>query len=158
MLPQHYFLTRVEGLPLTVLRIRLQDTPYNSNAVLLGVSRSHLAADDGSTVFIGFPDGTPMIYVTTTSKQFGEERSLRKVVLDVRLFILFFQDETAATHAYIRAEYNRQSRRLYHVLTRVTLYHTHPYLLAHYKHSYFYVGRDAEALLVEVGVSSSKEV
>ncbi|KAI9778803.1 MAG: hypothetical protein M1839_007893 [Geoglossum umbratile] len=81
----HYYLARVEGLPLTVLRIRLQDTPYDKNIARQGGWRVRLTADDGSTVFIGFPDGTPMIYVTIPSKQFGEARSLRKVVLDTSL-------------------------------------------------------------------------
>ncbi|KAI9773792.1 MAG: hypothetical protein M1840_006017 [Geoglossum simile] len=96
----HYYLTRVEGLPLTVLRIRLQEIPYNSNPVLLGISRLQLAADDGSTLFIGFPDSTPMVYVTITSRQFREERSLRKIVLDVRPFTLLFSGAVVITHTH----------------------------------------------------------
>jgi central kinetochore subunit Mis15/CHL4 len=48
-------------------------------------------AADGSSVFIGFPDGTPMIY-TSTSRQATGAKGLRKVVLDVRTLTLLFLD------------------------------------------------------------------
>ncbi|KAH0534142.1 hypothetical protein FGG08_007268 [Glutinoglossum americanum] len=76
----HYYLTRIKDLPLTMLRIRLGNSPYGTPKYQGG--RLVGLADDGSSVFIAFPDGTPMVYGSLSSKHLGETKSLRKVVFD----------------------------------------------------------------------------
>jgi len=80
----HYYLTRATPMPLTLLRIYIHDSPYNSQRSLLSSKR---AAGDGSKViYVAFPDCSPSIYVslstTPGATAAGDSRHLRDIVLD----------------------------------------------------------------------------
>ncbi len=94
----HYYLTRADGLPLTLLRIQIYDSPYSSQRALQERSSnaSQNPAETSKTIWVAFPDGTPAIYVSLATVigpgAAGEGRNLRKVVLDV-CGRLIFQDK-----------------------------------------------------------------
>ncbi|KAI9831451.1 MAG: hypothetical protein M1819_005050 [Sarea resinae] len=83
----HFYLTRAPSLPVTLLRVYIHDSPYNSQRSLFESDAVRQAiSDSAKTLYVAFPDGAPAIYVSlvTTPGQSaaGEGRSLRKVVLD----------------------------------------------------------------------------
>lgn len=84
----HYYLTRINSMPLTLLRVYIHDSPYSTEKSLHDTITPHsTSSSDGSkSIFLVFPDGSPFIYVSTASSLGQivgvEGRSLRKVVLD----------------------------------------------------------------------------
>ncbi|KAF2840618.1 CHL4-domain-containing protein [Patellaria atrata CBS 101060] len=76
----HFYITRLKSLPLTLLRIHLHDSPYNTQSSL----RTKTTPSSSSTaIFIAFPDGSPHVYVSlAASAAGGDGRSLRKVVIE----------------------------------------------------------------------------
>lgn len=83
----HYYLTRANSMPLTLLRVYIHDSPYNSQRSLLGRNATTQIAGDGSKIiYVAFPDGSPSIYVSLATtpglSTNGDSRSLRNVVLD----------------------------------------------------------------------------
>ncbi|KAI9871764.1 MAG: hypothetical protein M1830_002481, partial [Pleopsidium flavum] len=83
----HYYLTTASSMPLTLLRIYIHDSPYNSQRSLLGSNAAKQIAGDGSTIiYVAFPDGSPSVYVSLATipglSTNGDSRSLRNVVLD----------------------------------------------------------------------------
>ncbi|MCJ1364744.1 hypothetical protein MMC16_003860 [Acarospora aff. strigata] len=81
----HYYLTRATSMPLTLLRIYIHDSPYNSQRSLLG-SKNKAAGDRSKVIYVAFPDGSPSIYVSLATisgiSTAGDSRSLRNIVLD----------------------------------------------------------------------------
>ncbi|KAI9712638.1 MAG: hypothetical protein M1812_006818 [Candelaria pacifica] len=84
----HYYLTRANDLPLTLLRVQMYDSPYSSQRALQerGSNASHNPAENSKTIWVAFPDGTPAVYVSLATiggpSAAGEGRILRKIVLD----------------------------------------------------------------------------
>ncbi|KAI9815099.1 MAG: hypothetical protein M1827_002942 [Pycnora praestabilis] len=80
----HYYLTRPKSLPLTLLRIHMYDSPYNTPPTASKLSAKQTLSDGSRTIYVAFPDGSPAVYVSLGQTAGGEGRSLRKVVIDVR--------------------------------------------------------------------------
>jgi central kinetochore subunit Mis15/CHL4 len=86
----HYNLDRHTSLPLTLLRIFVIDSPYNTSLALQAANPKATNLESVRTFYIAFPDASPFIYVslsaspTTTpgTSSISESRSLRKLVLD----------------------------------------------------------------------------
>ncbi|KIW05272.1 uncharacterized protein PV09_03804 [Verruconis gallopava] len=87
----HFHLHRPDTLPVTVLRIYLHDTPYNTTTALRTVStngRSRKAdpSEPPKSIFVLFPSGTPYIYVSLASSGAHltdpESKSLQKFVVE----------------------------------------------------------------------------
>ncbi len=91
---QHLYLTRPSSMPLSLLRVQIHDTPYDGQSLSLDLttSQSGTAADRSRTVYVAFPDGAPYAYVSMTTAPGqpagGKGRDVRKIVLDVRDFLL----------------------------------------------------------------------
>lgn len=87
----HYYITRVKAFGICLLRVYIQDSPYDHP---LPTSSS---PEGSKSLFMVFPDGSPYVYVsiaTNLGQKVGAEgRSLRKVVVDV---------STPATCAHLR--------------------------------------------------------
>lgn len=85
----HYYLSPVKSMPITLLRVYIHDSPYNTQRSLQDVSefKQKGSGDGSNSIFVVFPDGSPYVYVSIASNQGqasgSESRSLRKVVLDV---------------------------------------------------------------------------
>lgn len=81
LLKAHYHLTHLPNLPLTLLRIAILDSPYNSQLAL-----QETAADMWRTLFVAFPDNTPYVYVAISSALGGPKgpdgKSLRSLIID----------------------------------------------------------------------------
>ncbi|MCJ1324439.1 hypothetical protein MMC10_001101 [Thelotrema lepadinum] len=76
----HWHLVRHPSLPLTILRIAMDDSPYNSQTAL---SRRKL--ENWRTILIAVPDDSPFIYLSlpTQSKAVGlDNKSLRTLIID----------------------------------------------------------------------------
>lgn len=85
----HYYLTRINSMPLTLLRVYIHDSPYSTEKSLhdtLITPHSSYSSDGSKSIFLVFPDGSPFTYVSTATslgQAVGVEgRSLRKIVLD----------------------------------------------------------------------------
>ena len=81
----HYYLTRMEAMPVTLLRIYIYDSPYSSQRAV--VDPAPTALPEGSkTIYVVFPDNTSSVYVSLTSipgqTSGGDGKSLRKVILE----------------------------------------------------------------------------
>ncbi|KAK7532305.1 centromere protein Chl4/mis15/CENP-N [Phyllosticta citribraziliensis] len=76
----HYYITRVKAFGICLLRVYIQDSPYDHP---LPTSNS---PEGSKSLFMVFPDGSPYVYVsiaTNLGQKVGAEgRSLRKVVVD----------------------------------------------------------------------------
>jgi central kinetochore subunit Mis15/CHL4 len=85
----HYNLDRHSTLHLTILRVFIIESPYNSSAAL-HTQKQHTTFDASKTFYIAFPDASPYVYVsltTTTStpgqpSSMSDNKSLRKLTLD----------------------------------------------------------------------------
>ncbi|KAI9852970.1 MAG: hypothetical protein M1824_001641 [Vezdaea acicularis] len=82
----HFYLMRPKGLQLTLLRVRIYDSPYSTGKAASEATRLQEVSTDGSkTLYVAFPDDTPHIYVSLAAAPGlpagGEGRSLRKLVL-----------------------------------------------------------------------------
>lgn len=84
----HYHLARSSTLPLTILRIFIIDSPYQSPR-----QAPEIFADSSRVIYVAFPDSCPFIYTSitaTSSKQAGpttssvatDPRSLQRLVRD----------------------------------------------------------------------------
>ncbi|KAI9729878.1 MAG: hypothetical protein M1834_006627 [Cirrosporium novae-zelandiae] len=84
----HCYLHRAKELPLTLLRIYFTDSPYNTQNLLSSTRNSRQASslESSKTLWAAFPDGTPHIYISSSSTQgraaSGEGQNLKKVVLN----------------------------------------------------------------------------
>lgn len=84
----HYYLTRIKRLPLTLLRLYIHESPYNTQKSLQDRSPGeHVSSENSKSIFVVFPDGSPFIYISLATNQgqtIGTEgRSLRKIVIEV---------------------------------------------------------------------------
>ncbi len=84
----HYYITKLKDMPITLLRVQIHDTPYNSQTLS---TKSHTQAESDTTattksLFAAFPTGSPFVYVslaTSVGQTAGSEgRSLRSLILD----------------------------------------------------------------------------
>lgn len=84
----HFNIDRHKTLPLTILRIFIIESPYNTAAALSAQKQS--ASDSSRTFYIAFPDASPYVYISLlppspvaaqpASK--ADSKSLRKLMLD----------------------------------------------------------------------------
>ena len=81
LLRAHYFIARMTSLPITLLRIHVQNLPYNSrNGIVSGSPH-----DVSSTIYVAFPDNTHFVYISFGSQAVStaaDSRSVRKIVVD----------------------------------------------------------------------------
>ncbi|KAI9755754.1 MAG: hypothetical protein M1815_004649 [Lichina confinis] len=88
LMKAHYYLTRPDPYPLSLLRIQIHDTPYDGACLSLEQVTAQTAAtwDRSRTLYIALPDGTPHIYVSMLgpSRPATAEkgRGLKDIVLD----------------------------------------------------------------------------
>jgi central kinetochore subunit Mis15/CHL4 len=83
----HYYLTRPKSLPVTLLRVYLHESPYNTQKSFQAVSSLHKAgSENGKSVFVIFPHGTPFVYVSVASAGVQlvdtDSRSLQKFAIE----------------------------------------------------------------------------
>ena len=87
----HFYIHQPESLPVTVLRIYLHDTPYNTSSALRtvstnGTSKKANPSDAPKSIFVLFPSGTPYIYVSLASSGTNltdpESKSLQKFIVE----------------------------------------------------------------------------
>lgn len=88
----HYYITKLKTMPITLLRVQIHDTPYNTPQT----AHQHPSAAPSSTIrisetttkslFAAFPTGSPFIYIslaTSVGQAAGSEsRSLRSLIVD----------------------------------------------------------------------------
>lgn len=84
----HYYFTRIDELSIAILRIQLFDTPYNSQGALHEMSSQKQARFETTrSLYIGFPDAAPFVYVSfavpQTQQPGSEARSVQSWVIDV---------------------------------------------------------------------------
>ena len=80
----HYHLARApDGLPLTILRLWIRETPYGSKRGAHG-SRGHKVRGDdaGRTVYVAFPDDAGFVYVSTTGGSGGGGASTVRTIYE----------------------------------------------------------------------------
>lgn len=84
---------RHKNMPLLIMRILILDSPYNTNlatSTALGSNdkraTSAMAFDTSRTIYVGFPDGAPYVYISKSQSvgqaTTGETRSLRALIVD----------------------------------------------------------------------------
>ncbi|KAF2430653.1 CHL4-domain-containing protein [Tothia fuscella] len=85
----HYYITKPKECPVTLLRIHLHDSPYNTPKSFQAITSSKTKSNspsDSKSIFIIFPDGTPFIYVSVSSAGAHlidtESRSLQKFAVE----------------------------------------------------------------------------
>ncbi|KAK3045038.1 hypothetical protein LTS18_014728, partial [Coniosporium uncinatum] len=83
----HHYLTRPQSLPVTLLRIFLHHSPYNTQRSVIDATMPKQGLSEGMrSIFIVFPDGSPFVYVslpTATIQAPGVEgRSLQRIVIE----------------------------------------------------------------------------
>ena len=81
----HYYLTRADAMPITLLRIYIHDSPYGNQRSV--ADSAHIGLLEGSkTVYVAFPDNTSFVYVSLVSTpgqtSGGDGKSLRKIILE----------------------------------------------------------------------------
>lgn len=81
----HYYLTRVEGMGVTLLRVWVCDSPYSGHRMVVAPASARV--EEGSkTIYAVFPDDTASVYVSLTSTpgqtSGGDDKSLRKFILE----------------------------------------------------------------------------
>ncbi|MCJ1377708.1 hypothetical protein MMC17_000804 [Xylographa soralifera] len=83
LMKAHYHFTRLSPLPVTLLRIFVTDSPYDSQ--LSGPGKAPTSSStSATTLYVAFPDNTPFIYIsltTATGMTSGDAKSLRKLVI-----------------------------------------------------------------------------
>ena len=80
----HYHLTRLPLLPITLLRVFITDSPYNSPFSGLGKAPMS-SSSSATTLYVAFPDNTPSVYIslaTATGMTSGDAKSVRRLVID----------------------------------------------------------------------------
>ncbi|CZT44853.1 related to trfA protein [Rhynchosporium secalis] len=79
----HYNFDRHVTLPLTILRIFILESPYNTTLALQGKQK---VLDSTKTFYVAFPDSSPYIYVSlaapTIRGSTSDNKSLRKLMLE----------------------------------------------------------------------------
>ncbi|KAK0099410.1 hypothetical protein ONS96_008437 [Cadophora gregata f. sp. sojae] len=79
----HYNLDRHSTLPLTILRIFILESPYNTTLALQGRQK---AFDSSKTFYVAFPDCSPYVYVSLAAATIpgaaADNKSLRKLMLE----------------------------------------------------------------------------
>jgi len=83
----HYHITRPKAYPITLLRIYLHESPYNTQKSFQAVSSLHKGGSESAkSIFIIFPDGTPFVFVSVASAGAQlvdtESRSLQKFAVE----------------------------------------------------------------------------
>lgn len=84
---------RPKNMSLLILRIFILDSPYNTNLATSTASAGSdkraataMAFDTSRTIYIGFPDGAPYVYISKSQSvgqaTTGETRSLRALIVD----------------------------------------------------------------------------
>lgn len=77
----HYYITRMTSLPITLLRVHVQNVPYNSrNGIASGNPN-----DVSSAIYVAFPDNTHFVYVSfglQAASTAADSKSARKFVVD----------------------------------------------------------------------------
>ena len=83
----HFNLDRHPSLPLTILRIYIVESPYNTSAALATQQKS--LADSSRTLYIAFPDASPFVYISLLplapivgQVSRADNKSLRKLMLN----------------------------------------------------------------------------
>ena len=81
----HCYLTRLPGLPSTLLRIYAMDSPYDTQ--LHGSGKAPISSSGASTtLYVAFPDNTASVYVSHATTigiaSIRDGRDLRKLVID----------------------------------------------------------------------------
>ena len=81
----HYYLTRMESLPITLLRIQLHDSPYSSRGSL-PTSAIASSSNVSPVIYVAFPDDTSYVYISLLASpgllKNDDSKSLRKVLID----------------------------------------------------------------------------
>lgn len=81
----HYNTTRLLSLPITLVRISIFDSPYNTLGAAPRTNTSPYS-DASTTLYIAFPDNTPAIYVSLATSsgtaKSADGKSLRTRVID----------------------------------------------------------------------------
>ncbi|KAL2073912.1 hypothetical protein VTL71DRAFT_11238 [Oculimacula yallundae] len=79
----HYNFDRHVTLPLTILRIFILESPYNSTLALQGKQK---ILDSTKTFYVAFPDSSPCVYVSLAAPAIrgaaSDNKSLRKLMLE----------------------------------------------------------------------------
>jgi central kinetochore subunit Mis15/CHL4 len=83
----HYNLDRHPSLPLTILRVFILESPYNTDRALQSTKQASVF-DQSKTFYVAFPDSSPFIYVSLTTAipagtpgPSAENKSLRNQIL-----------------------------------------------------------------------------
>ncbi len=79
----HYYLAKLPKLPMTIMRMYMQDSPYSSQRSL---ESKEIPVDGAKVIYVGFPAASPYIYFsqgrTSRSSAARESRSMQDLVLD----------------------------------------------------------------------------
>ena len=81
MVKAHYYLTRLGSMPISLLRITILDSPYNTQASL----EAKDVLKTGETLFVAFPDHCPYVYLSSSARPApgaSAALGLRKIVTD----------------------------------------------------------------------------
>lgn len=87
-LKAHYNFDRHKSLPISILRIFILDSPYNTDlaATSRGGDRISGNSDSSRTVYIAFPDASPHIFISSSQTggpaAAGESKSLRSLIVE----------------------------------------------------------------------------
>ncbi|KAK2592994.1 chromosome loss-related protein [Conoideocrella luteorostrata] len=82
----HYHFSRPKSFPLLLLRIFAIESPYNTELALSGLNASGNTTNFSSsrTIYLAFPDGSPVLYITraqaTGPISHGESKSLHSLI------------------------------------------------------------------------------
>jgi hypothetical protein len=83
----HYYMTRLKTRPITLLRVYINDSPYNTQKSLKDTCAAKSPADGANTLWVAFPDGSPFVYVSLMTnmgvKIDVDVRSVKQVVVNV---------------------------------------------------------------------------
>lgn len=84
----HYVFEAHKSLPLTMLRIFMLDTPYNTDLAVTsgGGDKLTVSSEASRTVYLAFPDASPYVYLSTPQitgqTPAGEFKSLRSLIIE----------------------------------------------------------------------------
>ncbi|EON62681.1 hypothetical protein W97_01905 [Coniosporium apollinis CBS 100218] len=88
----HYYITKLKTMPITLLRVQIHDTPYNTPQITvqhpsaLTLSQNTTSETTTKSLFAAFPTGSPFIYIslaTSVGQSAGSDsRSLRSLIVD----------------------------------------------------------------------------
>lgn len=81
LIKAHYHLVHLNTLPITLLRLSMFNTPYNTQ----GSVNSQVSLESSTSIYVAFPDGAPYAYIsfgTQTGPTGTSGKVLRKFVVD----------------------------------------------------------------------------